>query len=105
MNKLLQAFGFVVGAAVGSATTWYFTKRKYETIAQEEIDSVKKTYSERYAKKDKDEQNTNRLRKIKNYIPKYSIKTAIPGMQTWLRGQRKQKRKMKRRSMLRKDPM
>ena len=56
MNKLLQAFGFVVGAAVGSATTWYFTKRKYETIAQEEIDSVKKTYSERYAKKDKDEQ-------------------------------------------------
>ena len=32
---------FTVGAAIGSAVTWYFVKTKYERIAQEEIDSVK----------------------------------------------------------------
>lgn len=31
---------FTVGAAVGSAVTWFLVKKKYERIAQEEIDSV-----------------------------------------------------------------
>ena len=38
---------FAVGAAIGSAVTWKFVKTKYEQIAQEEIDSVKETYSKR----------------------------------------------------------
>lgn len=36
---------FAVGAAIGSAATWYYAKTKYEQIAQEEIDSVKEKFS------------------------------------------------------------
>lgn len=36
---------FAAGAAVGSVATWQFVKKKYERIAQEEIDSVKEVFS------------------------------------------------------------
>lgn len=36
---------FAVGAAIGSAVTWYFVKTKYERIAQEEIDSVREEFA------------------------------------------------------------
>lgn len=36
---------FAVGAGIGSAVAWYITKTKYEQILQDEIDSVKKTFS------------------------------------------------------------
>lgn len=36
---------FIAGAAVGSAATWYYAKKKYERIAQEEIDSVKERFT------------------------------------------------------------
>lgn len=36
---------FLIGACMGSMTTWYYTKSKYEQIAQEEIDSVKKVFA------------------------------------------------------------
>lgn len=42
MNKYLY-FGF--GAVIGSLLTWFCLKSKYEEIAQEEIDSVKETFS------------------------------------------------------------
>jgi hypothetical protein len=42
MNKI---FIFVLGAAVGSFATWKFVENKYKRIAQEEIDSVKETFS------------------------------------------------------------
>lgn len=45
MNKVAILASFVVGAAIGAATSWYFTKRAYERIAQEEIDSVKEAFS------------------------------------------------------------
>lgn len=38
MNKTILAF--VAGAVIGSAATWQYVKKKYERIAQEEIDSV-----------------------------------------------------------------
>lgn len=38
---------FVAGAAIGSVATWKILKTKYEKIAQEEIDSVKKVFSKR----------------------------------------------------------
>lgn len=38
---------FLLGAAIGSAATWYGLKRHYEEIAQEAIDSVKAVYSAR----------------------------------------------------------
>ena len=36
---------FIAGAAIGSSTTWYYTKKYYEKIAQEEIDDVKAKFS------------------------------------------------------------
>lgn len=44
---------FVAGAALGSLATWIFVKKKYEQIAQEEIDSVKEVYSKRKPKAEK----------------------------------------------------
>ena len=44
MNKLLY---FCLGAGLGSIATYYFVKQKYEQIAQEEIDSVKKVFARR----------------------------------------------------------
>lgn len=44
-NTLSNVLIFTVGAAIGSAVTWYFVKTKYEQIAQEEIDSVKEEFS------------------------------------------------------------
>ncbi|WP_297183026.1 hypothetical protein [uncultured Phocaeicola sp.] len=36
---------FIAGATVGSAATWCYVKKKYEKIAQEEIDSVKAVFA------------------------------------------------------------
>lgn len=44
-NTLSNVLIFTVGAAIGSAVTWYFVKTKYEKIAQEEIDSVKEEFT------------------------------------------------------------
>lgn len=44
MNKGVGVLIFTIGAAVGSAATWYFAKKKYERIAKEEIESVKKAF-------------------------------------------------------------
>lgn len=46
MNNSLNNFVMLaIGAVIGSAVTWKITKTKYERIAQEEIDSVKKVFS------------------------------------------------------------
>lgn len=46
--KLLYLLtGAAVGAVIGSAVTWGYTKTKYEKIAQEEIDSVKSVFSKK----------------------------------------------------------
>ena len=47
MSKVTPLVTFVLGAAVGSAVSWYILKDKYEKLAQEEIDSVKEVYSRR----------------------------------------------------------
>lgn len=52
MSKAAVAFAFIFGAAAGSVTTWYFTKKTYEQIAQQEIDSVKETFSRLYKRDD-----------------------------------------------------
>lgn len=44
-NTLSNVLIFTVGAAIGSAVTYYFVKTKYEQIAQEEIDSVKAEFA------------------------------------------------------------
>lgn len=47
MKKGLYFVTFIAGAAIGSVTTWYCVKKKYEQIAQEEIDSVKEVFAQR----------------------------------------------------------
>ena len=47
MSKATGFVIFVLGAAVGSVVTWQYTRKKYEQIAQEEIDSVKEIFSKR----------------------------------------------------------
>lgn len=48
MNKTVTTVAsFIFGAAVGAAATWKFVEQKYARIAQEEIDSVKETFSKR----------------------------------------------------------
>lgn len=44
-NTLSNFLIFAAGAAIGSAVTWKFLKTKYERIAQEEIESVKKEFA------------------------------------------------------------
>lgn len=61
-NKITSFMIFIFGAAVGSVVTWQYTKKKYEQIAQEEIDSVKETFSKLKEVKSKDnesEENNN----------------------------------------------
>lgn len=46
MGKIHFAM-FMAGATVGAAGAWFYCKRYYEQIAQEEIDSVKAAFAER----------------------------------------------------------
>lgn len=47
MRKELYFAMFVAGMAVSSVVTWHCVKKKYEKIAQKEIDSVKEVFSKR----------------------------------------------------------
>lgn len=53
-NRSLFSLGFIIGAASGATVAWYLLKDKYETLAQEEIDSVKEIFARR-AQEMKDE--------------------------------------------------
>lgn len=45
MNSTLSKFvTFVIGAAAGSAVTWWFTKKHYERIADQEIEDMREYY-------------------------------------------------------------
>lgn len=55
MNKAVAFATFVAGAVIGSVTTWYFTKKKYEQIADEEIESVKKRFTYKPVDKSEDD--------------------------------------------------
>lgn len=47
MNKAAAIVAFIAGAAIGSVATWQYTKKKYERLAQEEINSVKEVFSKK----------------------------------------------------------
>lgn len=47
MKNGLYLAMLAAGGAVGVMAAWYFAKKKYERIAQEEIDSVKEAFSRR----------------------------------------------------------
>ena len=46
---------FMTGAVLGSLVTWALVKDKYEKLAQEEIDSVKRVFSKRIAEVHEDD--------------------------------------------------
>ena len=47
MSRGLYLIAFATGAIAGSVATWCFVKKKYERIAQEEIDSVKEVFAKK----------------------------------------------------------
>lgn len=47
MSRITNVLIFIAGSTVGSIVTWQYVKKKYERIAQNEIDSVKKVFSNR----------------------------------------------------------
>lgn len=55
MNDKKVILAFILGAAAGSAVSWMFLKKKYERIAQEEIDSVKERFSSNFTFDDEDD--------------------------------------------------
>lgn len=55
MNKGFLVLAFSIGAAVGSVVTWGVLRKRFERIAQEEIDSVKEMYAAKYDSKDESE--------------------------------------------------
>lgn len=62
MNKPFGLILFLAGAAVGSAASWLYAKKKYEKIAQEEIDSVKEVFTHNAKmKKDEDGDSEDRV--------------------------------------------
>lgn len=58
MKKGLYFAAFVIGVAIGSLATWHYVKKKYEKIAQEEIDSVKAVFANRERNCDGDMEET-----------------------------------------------
>lgn len=49
MNKATAFVAFVIGAAVGSAATWYGLKTKYQQYAEEEVNELREYYSSKLA--------------------------------------------------------
>mgnify|MGYP001187246191 CR=1 FL=1 len=85
-NKITSFMMFIFGAAVGSVVTWQYVKKKYERIAQEEIDSVKETFSKLKEVKSKDnetEENNN----VRTIVEKVKDKPGIVEYAAWLRKQ------------------
>lgn len=55
-NNLKTILTFGAGAVIGALASYYITKSKYESILEEEIQSVKDTYKKRDAKENPEEQ-------------------------------------------------
>lgn len=59
-NKLINAAMFVAGAAVGIGATCLYFKKKYERIANEEINSVKEMFLKKEEKTEKTDEGSNK---------------------------------------------
>jgi len=46
MNKGGTIVAFVVGLGIGSAATWFYAKKRYEAIINEEVSSARETYNQ-----------------------------------------------------------
>lgn len=66
MNKGLTAFcSFIFGATISSVVTWRLLKSKYEQLANEEIESVKKVFIKEKSKMSKENEELNKKVNIK----------------------------------------
>ena len=74
MSKINFAM-FMAGLTIGSAATWLCLKKRYEQIAQEEIDSVKAVFAE----KNKDNKIKADQAKLKPDLINYAAKLAEEG--------------------------
>lgn len=75
-SKVMCLAAFTIGTAAGSAATWQFFKKKYERIVEEEIRSVKETYSKREAvvMKPVDGVTADQARKRKESVVAYAAR-------------------------------
>lgn len=58
-NKLINIAMFAAGATIGSVVTWKLIKTKYEQITQEEIDSMREYYEDKYEGESEAENTAN----------------------------------------------
>lgn len=70
MNKVRYIFVFAAGIMIGSVVTGRYVKMKYEQIAQDEIDSVKKAFSQKSKKEvdDSEESRDTEVRECEDII-------------------------------------
>lgn len=73
-DKIGKLLIFAVGAAVGSLVTWKFVKTKYERIADEAIEDVKRVYSKR---KSNASELLNQATELLNEVKKENTKPAV----------------------------
>ncbi len=77
-NKITSFMMFIFGAAVGSVVTKMAVYKKYEQIAQEEINSVKETFSKLKVKnKDNESEENNNVRTIVEIVERAKDKPSI----------------------------
>jgi hypothetical protein len=77
MNKTLSnLFIFATGAAIGSVVTWKFVKKKYERLAQEEIDEIREYYDNLSRNAD-DTENSEPVEEPVNDIPPAPTATTV----------------------------
>lgn len=73
-----KALYFVFGGAVGAVATWIFTKKYYEKIATEEIESVKEYYKEKKEKTEEEKVDKVSEDAVLAYDPKEEDSVSIP---------------------------
>ena len=86
MSKINFAM-FMAGLTIGSAATWLCLKKRYEQIAQEEIDSVKAVFAEKkpetVIRKEENLDKDNKIKanqaKLKPDLINYAAKLAEEG--------------------------
>lgn len=60
-NKLLPVFTFVAGAAVGATASWLLLKKRYEKIADEEIEQMREYYLDKLDEMDEEDEDEEEL--------------------------------------------
>lgn len=71
-SKVSGFLFFILGAAVGACASWQLLKNKYESIAQEEIDSMKKVYTYKKTSAPEEAQATATMAREKPNIADYA---------------------------------